>query len=676
MAASAASPVRLSVRTTVTTAAISAAGLALVLIAAWQLLSGGLHGWLPQLAMMSLVVAAGELRPMVMSRMPESPVSIAVAFVFATLFLWGLWPALLLLAMAVLISEVLVHKPVQRTLFNIGQYVLSLCAGWLVMLAADVRPTLGSEPMSMDVTDLWWVLPTWAVFHLTNLALVALVAEQQGLTWWQSFSDEFWYYTVSTFAVLALSPLVAVVTVASSLSWTLLPLLLLPLAALQQVAEMTRRVEQMALQDALTGLPNRRLLQDRLARALARSNREGGQVVLFFLDLDLFKVVNEGLGHTAGDDLLRELACRLSSVLRSTDTLARTGGDEFAIVCEGLNDHAVAALTDRISDCLREPYKIGPGEVMITASIGIAHGRPGVDADTMLRDADAAMYRAKAGGRDQATHFRTEMRPGEESHLETAAHLHHALARGELRARYQPIVEVSTGRILGFEALMRWEHPQRGLLGPDSFISIAEQTGLILPLGSWILNEALGQLRKWQEAHLGGLWVSVNLSARQLRDPRLAQVVSEALRTHDIAGERLHLEITETVIMDSLEANAATLQALRELGVNLGVDDFGTGYSSLSYLRALPVSMLKIDRSFTERMVTADSSDLSIVQAIVNMAAALDLGVIAEGVERPEQLEMLRELGVFAAQGFLWSPAIKAEDVTVWLQTAPDLAAR
>jgi diguanylate cyclase (GGDEF)-like protein len=646
-------------------------GCGLVAFAVWQLSPAA---WLAMglpMAMITVVVLLSELRPIVMTRLPGNPVSISLAFVFATMFVWGLYPALVLQAAAVVLSEIVARKPVWKVLFNVGQYSISVTAAWLVMRWAGVAPTPSSPHLDLTAGDFGWIVASWVVYHLVNLALVAGLAEDDGQSWWESFAEEFWFFTGAAFAVLALSPLVAAIAVARPYSWTLLPLLLLPLIAVQRTAEMSRAREHEALHDPLTGLPNRMLLADRIEHGLAREARSGGPLVLVFLDLDMFKVVNDGLGHAAGDALLIEVAHRLASVVRAGDTLARFGGDEFAILFEDVPDGEVGDLATRVTSCMVEPFHFQGREVTVTASIGVARSSGDATALSMLRDADAAMHRAKAAGRDRVVHFHTDMHRQDTARLDTEAELRLALDRGELRTHYQPVVDVQTETIIGVEALVRWQHPRRGLLLPGEFIPLAEETGLIVPLGLWILDHALTQAQRVRDNYpeAANLWVAVNLSARQLQAPGLVDQVERALEEAGIPPALVHLEITESVVMDSLDTTLETLKGLRSLGVHLAVDDFGTGYSSLSYLKELPVSTLKIDRAFINDLGNPDSGDLPIVEAITTLARALHLNVIAEGVETREQLQALRTLRVPAAQGYYWSRPKPARDLTGWMPT-------
>ncbi|MEZ5186718.1 MAG: EAL domain-containing protein [Candidatus Nanopelagicales bacterium] len=622
------------------------------------------------LLMIAAVIVLSELRPIVMTRLVGNPVSISLAFVFAAMYLWGLYPAVLLYAGSVLLSELLQRKPAWKVLFNVGQYTCSLGASWLVLILAGVQPTPSAAHTDPSAADLWWIIASWIVYHLVNLALVAGLAADGGNTWWEDFSDQFWFYTFATLAVLALSPLITIVAIAYPYSWTMLPLLLLPLLAVQKTAEMSRKQEHQALHDPLTGLPNRLLLTDRIEQSLERSQRTAGDVVVMFLDLDLFKVVNDSLGHQAGDALLIEVAARLQSAVRSGDTLARFGGDEFVIVCDDVKGDQIGSVTARVQGALSGLFASGDRHVTVTASVGVALAHQSSTAGTLLRDADAAMYRAKESGRDQVVLFDELMHKRADARLQDAVGLRRALDHAEFRLEYQPIIDVTDGGTVGLEALIRWQDPDRGLLGPDQFISAAEETGLILPIGSWVLDTAMAQMQRWREElpEAGQLWVAVNISSRQLLAPGLVDQVARSLRTTGFPPSAVQLEITESAVMNDLEPVIDTLVALRSLGLNLAVDDFGTGYSSLAYLKRLPVTTLKIDRSFVRGLGSVDDAfDRPIVDAIIRMAQSLHLDVIAEGVEHPGQLDALQQLGARVAQGFLWSRPLPADEVTDWI---------
>jgi diguanylate cyclase (GGDEF)-like protein/PAS domain S-box-containing protein len=412
-----------------------------------------------------------------------------------------------------------------------------------------------------------------------------------------------------------------------------------------------------ATHDSLTGLPNRELLLDRLRVALSRSRHWSGLAVLF-LDLDRFKVINDSLGHQAGDRLLVAVVERLREAMRTEDTLARLGGDEFVLVLEGVGDgHGAVTTAKRIARSMEAPFALPGGEAFVTASIGIALAlEAGGDPEALLRDADAAMYRAKERGRGCYELFDELMRSQASVRLEMESALYRAIGRGELRVHYQPLVELNAGAAVGCEALVRWEYPGRGLLDPVEFIPLAEDTGLIMSVGAFVLKEACRQAVRWQNQFPGRLplTMSVNLSGRQLADPALPDCVADALGTSGLGPDRLWLEITESVLMDDADSSARALAALKALGVRLAVDDFGTGYSSLAYLRRFPVDALKIDRSFVCDL-DRGARDAVIVEAVVGLGRALGLRVVAEGVETPSQLARVRALGCDQAQGYYFA---------------------
>ena len=416
-------------------------------------------------------------------------------------------------------------------------------------------------------------------------------------------------------------------------------------------------LEHQALHDALTGLPNRLLFLDRLEQAIARASRDHATPAVMFLDLDRFKLVNDGLGHDAGDDLLVAVAERLRGALRPGDTVARFGGDEFVLLFEGLSEPESAdVLARRILACFSQPFPVGGEQFQASASLGVALGDGIKTAGELVRDADAAMYRAKALGRGRLQLFDAATQDEALSRVHTETALRDALARGELRLHFQPIVELAGCRPVGVEALLRWEHPTRGLLAPDAFIAVAEDSGLIVPIGAWVLAEACRRVRAWNElldeAHQ--LRLSVNLSARQLAEPELLATVRDTLLGAGIDPRHLELslEITEALMLHDPEMAAQRLGELRALGVQFAIDDFGTGYSSLAYLRRFPVSVVKIDSPFVAGL-GIDDHDEAIVSAIVRLAHTLGLRVVAEGVETQLQLAHLRAMGCDYAQGFL-----------------------
>ena len=430
------------------------------------------------------------------------------------------------------------------------------------------------------------------------------------------------------------------------------------------------RLVHQALHDALTQLPNRVLLMDRLAGAVARAARGGSSIGVLYLDLDRFKVVNDSLGHAAGDALLQEVAARLKRLVRPGDTIARLGGDEFAVLCEELEDvQVVTEVAERIERALRTPFCINGGEVHVSTSIGIAIASDAsTTPESLLRDADAAMYQAKDRGRSRYEVFDHALRSQATYRLEIENALRHAIENDELRVHFQPEVDLVTGAVTGAEALVRWQHPKQGTLLPGAFIPVAEETGLIVPLGQWVLEEACRQRRLWVESHpeWPPLGMSVNISARQLARPEFPEMVADVLVRNGMPAAALCLEITETVLMEDVETVSVAFDALRRLGVRVAVDDFGTGYSSLVYLKRFPVRRLKVDRRFVSGL-GHDADDAAIVTGVVSLAHALGLECVAEGVERPEQLAALRAAHCDLAQGFHWSQPLSASQFEVWM---------
>jgi diguanylate cyclase (GGDEF)-like protein/PAS domain S-box-containing protein len=420
-------------------------------------------------------------------------------------------------------------------------------------------------------------------------------------------------------------------------------------------------IRQLAYHDALTGLPNRALFEDRLRVTLAQAQRQRQMVAVMFLDVDRFKIVNDTLGHSGGDVLLRDIAAELTGVIRDGDTVARVGGDEFTLLLPAVNDESDAvAVAERILDTLKQPRFVEGQEFSVTTSIGITvFPQDGTDVHTLLRNADTAMYRAKERGRDNFQLYTPAMNAAVIQRLALENDLRHAVERAELFLHYQPVADVSTGQIVAAEALLRWEHPQRGTLDPDSFIPLAEETGLIVPLGEWVLREACLQARTWQDAGYTPIRLGVNLSARQLHHKDLINLVTSALEESGISPEWLQLEITEGDVMSNVEFIVAVLHKLRSMGVGISVDDFGTGYSSLSYLKRFPIDSVKIDRSFV-RDLASDPSDAAIVTTVIAMARNLNLRVVAEGVETTEQLEFLRRRACDEYQGYLISRPLPA----------------
>jgi diguanylate cyclase (GGDEF)-like protein len=420
-----------------------------------------------------------------------------------------------------------------------------------------------------------------------------------------------------------------------------------------------RQLRHLASHDALTGLPNRLLLDDRITQAIAQADRQSHEFAVVVIDLDRFKVINDSLGHRAGDDLLREVAERLKRAVRGVDTTARLGGDEFVLLLNGPVTHAEAVAVGTRAIQLMEPSMRLLGiDVHISPSIGIAfYPRDALSVDTLLARADAAMYSAKERGRNNVQCYAEGMSTVTQESVKLESELHEALRSEQFELQYQPKVDTLTGRINSAEALIRWRHPQRGLLPPGAFIGIADECGLLDDIGEWVLFEACRQAKAWQRAGLPHLRVAVNLASSQFRLANLVDQIRRALEAVDLDPQLLEVELTESAVMSDAEESIVILEAISSMGVLVSVDDFGTGYSSMSYLRRFPIDKLKIDRCFVEEM-TRRPEDASIVGAIISLAHSLQMKVIAEGVETSEQLALLAQLGCDQYQGFFFSPAL------------------
>jgi diguanylate cyclase (GGDEF)-like protein/PAS domain S-box-containing protein len=445
---------------------------------------------------------------------------------------------------------------------------------------------------------------------------------------------------------------------------------------MQDISErrlMQQQLQHQALHDDLTGLPNRALLNDRLEHALAAQGRTGRRTGVIFLDVDRFKYINDALGHPMGDRLLIEVGQRLRSSVRPTDTVARFGGDEFVVVSEEVTTESMVALAQRVTAALALPFLVDSQEIAVHASLGITLSRPTSTSQSLLSEADAAMYRAKELGRDQAAVFDDSLLTRATALVEGERRLGTAISRGEVVPYYQPIVDIQTEKAVGVEALARWQLAEGEVVMPADFIPMAEASGLIVSLGRLVLSQAVTDVARWNADAPGAdpLWVSVNLSGRQLVDGHLSEMVVSILDQSGLAPSLLHLEITETVVMENIGQFVSVLEELKSLGVRLSIDDFGTGYSSLSYLHQLPVDTLKIDRSFVHNLGGATDGS-SIVKAIINLGHSLGMLCVAEGVETRQQHSALAELACQLGQGFLWSHPLSAAQAIAWAgQRAP-----
>lgn len=467
-------------------------------------------------------------------------------------------------------------------------------------------------------------------------------------------------YTLATILVLVIIGM-------SLLRWLITPLARNLVAQIRERKRAEERFEHLAHHDSLTGLPNRILFHDRLHLAMIEAKRRQQSAAVMFLDADRFKTINDTLGHDVGDDLLKQIAARLTSCLRAGDTISRLAGDEFALVLPGIEniDHT-RHLAQRLLACFGEPFLIKEQQIFITASIGVTHyPSDAISVEGLLKNADTAMYRAKDAGRNNFQFYSADMHAHAVKRLRMENALRGATGRNELVLHYQPLVDIKSGQVKGMEALLRWNHPELGLVPPLDFIPLAEESGLIIPIGEWVLRTACTQARAWQDAGLPPLRLSVNLSARQFQKD-LVGMVASILEETGLEPKYLELELTESVVMDNPEKAVATLDALDQMGVRLSIDDFGTGYSSLSYLKRFPIDTLKVDRSFV-RDIPSDTDDMLITTGIIGLAHSLGIQVVAEGVETAAQLSFLRTQNCDAMQGYYFSKPLPASTFAQFL---------
>ena len=430
-------------------------------------------------------------------------------------------------------------------------------------------------------------------------------------------------------------------------------------------------IHQLAYYDTLTNLPNRTLLQDRLTQLINQASRERNKVAVLFLDLDHFKSINDSLGHAAGDELLQEVALRLSGLMRTSDTISRLGGDEFVILLPGIrHEEYVADIATKLLETLTRPVQVAHHELICSGSIGIAlYPSDGESSAQLLKHADLAMYQAKEQGRNGFRFFCHDMNAKAMQRMLFETNLHRALERDEFRLCYHPLLDARTNQMVSCEALIRWQHPDLGLLTPESFIPLAEETGLIIAIGEWVLRKACRQHQQWRAAGLPAVRVAVNISAYQFRRGNLLQTVTQVLQETGTAADYLELELTESMLMQEPETAQQTLAQLKALGVHLAIDDFGTGYSSLSYLKLFPIDRLKIPREFV-RDITCNPDDATIAKAIVSLGNNLNMRVVAEGVERIDQLEFLIEHGCDELQGFYFAQPMTPEEFSDFLSVS------
>lgn len=474
--------------------------------------------------------------------------------------------------------------------------------------------------------------------------------------------------------------LVAIMSVTAFLVWLLASDLREALGRLesdkQSILESHARIEKLAHRDTLTNLPNRALARDRLKLMVSLAKRNNSMAAVLFLDLDNFKTVNDSLGHIAGDQLLCQVADRLHAVLRDSDTVSRQGGDEFLLVIgDVVDESSIAAAANKVIQQLAQPFILSGIEIMVTASVGVAvYPRDGADCDTLLKCADLAMYRAKDAGRNAFRFFDPEMNQNVVEHLHLASGLRAAMGNGELQVYYQPQIELTSGKVVGAEALLRWKHPELGFIPPNKFIPVAERSGLINDVGSWVMDAACRQAKMWREHGLGDLVVAINVSPLQFRRDDVERGVANALEKYGLPPSAIELELTESLLVADAHHVSDVLQRLGAQGIKFAIDDFGTGYSNLGYLQRFAVHRLKIDQSFVRKLSESPLED-GIVRAVIEMAHCLKLEVVAEGVEDAATLQSLKGFGCEFAQGYHWSPALPEAAFESFVRTRNGLAA-
>jgi diguanylate cyclase (GGDEF)-like protein len=616
------------------------------------------------LVVIAVMVIIGEVRPLVIAgTLDVTGVTTSTTFTFALLLHVGLPTALLMHTCATIAAAIAHRRAAWRTAFNVGQFALSYSAAQLALVLCGRHASL-SHPLSVNGGSLAAVAVAALVYWVVNNLCVSAALALRGRTSLRAeFFGDFAFQALSNAALLGMSPIVVIVIERGP---GLVPLLLFPLAAVYATASMTRERERQSLHDPLTGLPNRALLGSEVTDAITDASQNGTHLALFLLDLDRFKEINDTLGHGVGDELLQLVGQRLGVMMRPGDVIARLGGDEFAVLVRNLEEPRIALdMAERVRSALLEPFRHHEFSHEIEGSVGIAiHPQHGNDFETLLQRADIAMYVAKERGVGVQV-YSSEIDRNSKVRLGMLAELRDALENNHLELYYQPKADLRTGDVVGVEALLRWRHPERGVITPDDFLPLAEQTGLMRQITRYALDEALRQLSIWWR-HGVRIHAAVNVSALDLYDRDFAQMLRERIEAHDVPPRALMVEVTESVLMADPARAASTLLSLAGLGVGVSLDDFGTGYSSLVHLKRLPVSEVKIDRSFVTRMDVNDD-DAAIVRSIIELAGALGLRTVAEGVETREAWDQLAGYGCDVAQGWYLAKAMPAGPVTDWL---------
>jgi len=604
--------------------------------------------------LLAVGVLLGELLPLKIPRRGEhEELTVSTSFAFALLLLAGLWPAVAAQSVASVVEDVVSRKPLWRVTFNVGQYAISLGAASLVLTIAGVDAVF-------TAADLPAIVVAGAAFFIVNAVLVGIaVALYVGQPVRAYLRDDIGFSALTAAVLLSLSPIMVVALRAMP---ELYPLFVVLLLAVYVAGRQAARRHHDATHDRLTGLVNRQRFSERVDELIAAHEP---RLALLLLDVNRFKDVNDALGHAYGDRLLRQVGARLAADATGAREVARFGGDEFAILLAPLSgDAAALAAASSVAERLRAPFEIEGVSLDGEASIGVVlYPQDGADSDTLLRHGEVAMYRAKSRQADYAR-YSAEHDHHSPARLGLIGELRGAIEAGQLVLHYQPKVDLQSGRVAGCEALVRWEHPELGLLRPSAFVPMAESTSLIRPLTRRVLEQALADVDAWRARGVE-LSVAVNLSARCLNDPAFPTTVRELLAAARVPPARLALELTESAIMADPALTAAVLDELHRMGVALSVDDFGTGYSSLAYLQQLPVEEIKIDRSFV--MAMAQETSAVIVRSTIELGRNLGLRVVAEGVEDDEVMAQLRELGCPVVQGYAISPPLPAAAFLEWM---------
>jgi diguanylate cyclase (GGDEF)-like protein len=649
---------------------VSAAGITLV-GAALLRAPGDLLGRVDALLVLfAAAILVAELFPLDIPG-HEGQATFSTTFAFALLLAEGTTVVVLTHVLCVVLADLLRRRPIAKIVFNAAQYALSWgAAGVVLALAAPGLPHHGGLEY-LDAVHTPAVVAAVGTFLIVNVILASTApALADGARPLDYMRADLSFQLASTVVLVALVPILLVV---AAFDVALIPLLWIPLVAIALGGRQAVINQYQATHDTLTGLPNRAYLHDRLAAALRRARADDALVGVLVMDLDGFKEVNDTLGHHHGDLLLQQVATRLREQTRASDVVTRLGGDEFAVLLPSPYDlDECIAVAQRLLEGLQGAMQIAGADVDVRASVGVAIAPAGDDGDDgvdgVLSRADMAMYHAKETGTGWAA-YHDELNVHTPERLALVADLRRAIERDELLLHYQPKIDLATGVLQGVEALVRWRHPERGMMPPADFVGLAEHTGLIRPLTRWVMREAIAQSRRWRSDGLE-VPVAVNLSVRALTR-ELPNEVRDLLAEACVTGEWLNLEVTETMVMQNPAEGLAILERLAALGIRLSVDDFGTGYSSLGYLKRLPVSEIKIDRSFVTNM-DQDASDRAIVRSTIDLAGHLDLTVVAEGVESSAVLTELRDFGCSSAQGFHISPPLEPDALLSW---AHDLAA-